>query len=303
MKFTPASVLLACLLLFTFNACKKKDPVPDNPTPTSSQYDFTWSNNPRAEHTVTFTSNAPEGHNVSWKIDTSISTGRLAYHIFKAGGVYNVSMVVDSDFAHMVTKSITVDNPFVSFYYSGTPVVGDTILFHFINGSSGKTFTWDFGDGSTYTGIYPVHVYSAAGFYSIKLRVDNKYDAEGNVKINIINDPKHTHKITGNRLWQLNYKEVYLSGGDSSYTSSETFSITPVNKIAIKVPHIKPFGEMQMGYDPLLSTGNTLVFTNGDRMIYYDHVMDTIYFKGQDRVMKFSANGKAFDLYVTGSSK
>src|ERR1044071_7261064 len=176
MRSTSAIIMIALALstIFFYGCRKKKDDPANGPgDPTTSIYDFSWSANPAAGVAVTFTSTAPEGHNVAWKIDTALSAGRVANHIFPAGGVYYVSMVVDSNFASKLTKSITVDNPYVSCYYSGTQVVGDTIRFHVINGSSGKTFNWDFGDGSTSTDIEPAHIYHTAGNYKIKLRVDN----------------------------------------------------------------------------------------------------------------------------------
>jgi PKD repeat protein len=306
MKFTLfATVIgLALITVFAPGCKKKKDPDPGNTTTPAAKYDFTWSDNPRAGLAVSFKSTAPEGRKLTWKIDTTTTTERMPLHIFQKAGVYNVSMVVDSDFANMVNKTITVDNPFVSFSYTGTPVVGDTIRFHTINGSSATTFNWDFGDGSTSTDTEPAHIYSAEGTYSIKLRVDNKYDAGGNVKIVIINDPLYTYKITGNKVWQFNTRYKYSNGFDTSYTTTENFSINAVDKLTISTPQNATLGSLWLEYNQSLSKGNVLVFANFFTKLYYDHVMDTLYITDYNSgKTNFGGQIVMGERWVTGSSK
>lgn len=61
-------------------------------------------------------------------------------------------------------------------YYIGT--VGSPVTFY-STGSAGSpghpivSYAWDFGDGTTGTGIQPNHVYAAAGTYQVKMTVTN----------------------------------------------------------------------------------------------------------------------------------
>lgn len=226
MKFTPANILLAILLLFTLgSACKKKnDPDPGSPNSTPTT--------PAAK-------------------------------------------------------------PEVGFGYKGSELVGDTTWFFTSNAPAGATFAWDFGDGNKSTEAAPVHIYQNSGIYTIKCRINNQYDAVGISKISVVDDPLYTYKIAGNRTWLLRHKNR-----DSTYTTNTTFSITPVDKIKISMPALdKFFGSIQLKYDQSLSSGNVLVFKQFDCRLYYDHIMDTLYFSDQRET------GKAEYAYVTGSSK
>ena len=55
-----------------------------------------------------------------------------------------------------------------------TAVVSSPVQFLSVVTTNGGTITnrtWDFGDGSTGTGVSPTHVYTATGFYTVTLTI------------------------------------------------------------------------------------------------------------------------------------
>jgi len=72
-----------------------------------------------------------------------------------------------------------------SFTSSNDSIVPDTV--HFQNQSTDAfSYSWDFGDSHTSTETNPVHIYTAAGAYSIILKSYSESQKEWNQKIRSI---------------------------------------------------------------------------------------------------------------------
>jgi PKD repeat protein len=154
--------------------------------------DFTFTPaSPRVFDTVVFDASATKngaaacGQNCgySWNFgDGTGGTGLIANHQYRTVGTYSVILTVtDSRGAQAVAvRPVTVGEgapPTVEFTFSPTqPEPGRTIFF---NASTSKaapgrvltSFSWDFGDGTTASGVSVSHTYAAEGTYVVTLKV------------------------------------------------------------------------------------------------------------------------------------
>ncbi|MFA5295812.1 MAG: DUF3344 domain-containing protein, partial [Methanoregulaceae archaeon] len=133
--------------------------------------------------TVTFTdesTNAP----TSWLWDFGdggTSTGQYPVHEYMSAGTYTVTLTVTngegSDEAvrpdYITVNALTgaPEAAFSSDVTSGT--VPLTVTFTDESTNAPTSWLWDFGDGGTSTGQYPVHEYMSAGTYTVTLTVTN----------------------------------------------------------------------------------------------------------------------------------
>jgi len=113
--------------------------------------------------------------------DGSTGTGATPTHAFSALGTYTVSLVVDDGQANSepatAVVTITTGPPTArpGGPYGGAP--GQVITF---DGSTSSdpdgdplTYRWDFGDGTTATGVMPTHAFAQLGNYTISLVVND----------------------------------------------------------------------------------------------------------------------------------
>jgi mono/diheme cytochrome c family protein len=122
--------------------------------------------------------------------DGNAASGAMPVHTYAAAGTFDVSLVVSdgmSSSAPSVTTA-TISEPVMNLApiahpggpYTGEP--GQAILF---DGSASAdpngdplTYSWDFGDGATGSGVSPSHSYAADGVYSVMLTVnDGEFDS------------------------------------------------------------------------------------------------------------------------------
>lgn len=72
-------------------------------------YSFSFSGTPAAGHTVTFASNAAAGNTFAWSFgDGAMSTDATPAHVFSSNGSYTVSLVLNHDSSHVLTKTVTI---------------------------------------------------------------------------------------------------------------------------------------------------------------------------------------------------
>jgi PKD repeat protein len=165
---------------------------PAGTTPTAS---FTYSPTaPNLNQTIFFnasSSTTPSGTTFTsavWDFgDGSIGSGASPSHAYAVAATYVVRLTMTNSAGQTATttQNVTVaaatggGSPTAAFTYSPTgPRLNQTVFF---NGSgsttpSGTTITsyaWDFGDGSTSTGITPTHAFAAAATYVVRLTVTN----------------------------------------------------------------------------------------------------------------------------------
>ncbi len=132
-------------------------------------------------------STAPPGFFlVEWEWDFGDGTTsdlQHPLHVFPAGGIYPVSLVVYADSAGIIcSDSITQDilvpeRPTVYFTWSPEPTcLGEVTTFFGTSGTFIQDWYWDFDDGNYATVQNPEHTYAAAGTYNVTLFVT---DANG----------------------------------------------------------------------------------------------------------------------------
>ena len=102
-------------------------------------------------------------------------------HAYSSGGTFNVSLTVTDDDGATSTASTTVSvvagnvapTANVNGPYTGN--VGSPVTFDGSGSSDSDgtvvSYTWQFGDGSTGTGVTPTHAYSGAGTFVVSLTV------------------------------------------------------------------------------------------------------------------------------------
>ncbi|WP_428253061.1 PKD domain-containing protein [Gynuella sp.] len=152
-------------------------------------------------------SNDPDGSIISysWEFgDGNVGSSLNPSHTYTVAGVYNVTLTVMDDAgvtdASGTTANITVpvNQPPVADAngpYTGTSGIAVTFDGSGSSDPDGEivTYSWDFGDGSSGTGLSPTHTYSGAGNYSVVLTVtddsgDTDLDAT-TASVDVVNQP------------------------------------------------------------------------------------------------------------------
>ena len=129
----------------------------------------------------------PDGQIVSyvWDFgDGTTGTGDTTTHIFTNAGTYNVQLIVTDDSAASDTFLVTIIvNPGVGNQapvatFTATPTVGAPPLLVSFDATASNdpdgqivSYAWDFGDGTTGTGVTAAHTYNAVGTYTAQLIV------------------------------------------------------------------------------------------------------------------------------------
>jgi PKD repeat protein len=126
--------------------------------------------------------------NMYWSFgDGSSSTQYNPVHTYTQQGTYLVCLTVynnsgcQSSFCDSITIGTQPGPCTPVFYAFPDSTIGNGIVnFGLINncGTTGWTYTWDFGDGTTSTGLYPNHVYQTPGTFYVCV---DAVDANGNV--------------------------------------------------------------------------------------------------------------------------
>ncbi len=119
----------------------------------------------------------------SWSFgDGDSGTGVKPTHTYTAVGTYTIKLTVEdghgnSDSATSTATITAVPEPVAA---PGGPYTGTATEPVTFSGSKstdprgyGLTYTWEFGDKSSGTGVSPVHTYAAAGTYTVSLTVND----------------------------------------------------------------------------------------------------------------------------------
>jgi PKD repeat protein len=118
----------------------------------------------------------------SWDFgDGSSGTGVSPAHVFTSSGTYTVVLTVTNNAGQTATAShvVTVDAPpTASFTAPSTPLTPGSPATFDASSSSDTVGTitgyrWDFGDGSSGTGVNATHVFTSSGTYTVVLTVTN----------------------------------------------------------------------------------------------------------------------------------
>lgn len=156
------------------------------------QFDGTGSSDPNGD-ALTF----------AWDFgDGAMGDGAMPAHAYAADGTYTVTLVVsdgqlDSTPAMVSVEVVTPPANRAPVANAGGPYAGDTATSIVFDGSGSSdpdgdalTFAWDFGDGSTGTGMTPEHSYATAGNYAVSLVVnDGEFDSGPDETMVEVTDP------------------------------------------------------------------------------------------------------------------
>ena len=135
----------------------------------------------------------PDGTVVGWAWnfgDTSTGTGATPQHTYAAAGTYPVSLTVTDNqgATTVVTHNVTVSDlpPVAAFTSTSANVVAsfDATTSTDPDGTV-ASYSWNFGDSSTGTGVTPQHTYAALGTYPVSLTVTDNQGATNTVVQNV----------------------------------------------------------------------------------------------------------------------
>ncbi len=132
---------------------------------------------------VVFTNYSVGGNTFHWDFgDGTTSTEMHPTHTFEDAGEFSVVLTVPGPDGKdaVYSKLITVyDHPVADFDVKPTTVYIPDELVRLYNLSvDGRSYLWDFGDGTTSEETNPSHEYQDEGIYSIQLTVQNEYGCE-----------------------------------------------------------------------------------------------------------------------------
>ncbi len=170
----------------------------------------------------------PDGTIVSYSWDFgdgTTATGVSVQHVYSQDGTYTVTLTVtDDDGATDTTsKTKTVLNrvPIASFTESAETVSSDESI-HFDASESYDpdgtivAYSWDFGDGTTATGVAVDHAYEDDGIYTVTLTVTDDDGATGSATAtkNVLNRPP-VALFTGNATTVMQNEAIDFDASES----------------------------------------------------------------------------------------
>ncbi|MGZ4030270.1 MAG: PKD domain-containing protein [Bacteroidia bacterium] len=156
---------------------------------------------------VTFTNTSTSSGPVTYSWDFgngSTSTLQNPSTTYTAAGSYSVTLIVSQSGCAdtiVVPNQINIQNINVSFV--ATPslsCVGQAISFTDASVPAATGSNWDFGDGNTGTGSYPVHTYTAAGTYTVSLNSSDANSCSGSATGIVKVDPSAVISFTASPL-------------------------------------------------------------------------------------------------------
>jgi len=163
----------------------------------------------------------------------------------------------DSDFIeHLNTKKHTTlpDGPKAEFYAMKTSAqINELIQFYDLSENDPIKWAWDFGDGETSSEQNPLHSYSSAGRYNVKLTVSNVY-------------------------------------GSSTESKSEYIKVTaPAGTYTIEL--YTGYYAAQISWELINNANNNIVAYGGDYGGSYDYYTETVYLNGNYALKCYDSNG------------
>jgi len=211
-----------------------------------------------APFTASFTNSTTPaaGTTYAWSFgDGGTSTATNPTHTYSAPGAYTVRLIATNAAGckDTLVRSAYINISSLNTAFSGPASVcaGSPASFtSTTTPSSGTTYAWNFGDGTTSTAANPTKVYTAGGTYTVRQIATNGFCADTAFQTIVVN-PKPTANFTGNNLngctlphsvtftnFSTNatsYQWSFGDGGTStaanpthSYTAAGTYSVTLV---------------------------------------------------------------------------
>ena len=131
-----------------------------------------------------------QGTTYNWDFgDGTSGTGFSVTHRYLRGGTFAITLRVTSDTgltaqtSRQLTVSTTLPAGSANFVFSPTdPHPGDQVFFNASQSTIvDATYSWDFGDGTTGSGVNPIHVYSLERTFTVTLTVRNSLGQQATI--------------------------------------------------------------------------------------------------------------------------
>jgi|GEM_PF-3180219 len=195
--------------------------------------------------TITLTNTSVGATSYLWDMGDGVtSTLPNPVHTYATSGTYTITLDAAGECgADQFTATVTVSTLPTAGFFSNTPVcLGEPSVF--TNTSSGAySYTWDFGDGDLSTKLHPIHLYAAAGSYTVTLTACNGMGCDAAVgAVEVLPLPTAGFTFTANLLTvtftnsSSNTASYLWSFGDGftstlqnpvhTYTTSGTYTVT-----------------------------------------------------------------------------
>ena len=161
--------------------------VVQNPTPCNLVVDFAWnilSSNPMTVAFQNLSTPLAPTDSITWTFGDGTSSHDVnPTHTYTSGGSYQVCLIVKkypysgtTPCIRYICKTVLVTQPctlVVDFSWNVTGTSPYVVQFHNLSTPLSPTdsITWTFGDGTTSHDVNPTHTYTAAGSYTVCLRI------------------------------------------------------------------------------------------------------------------------------------
>ena len=167
--------------------------------------------------------------------DGSQASGAKVTHSYAKAGKYTVTLTLNDTYNQTTTATTTatITNPAQQpIANPGGPYLGTTGQPIAFNGSASTdpnglslTYAWDFGDGSTGTGVSPSHSYGTAGTYTVKLTVSDSSGLSASASTNAtVTAPTKLTANPGGPYTGIVGTAVQFNGSGSSDPKNETLT-------------------------------------------------------------------------------
>ncbi len=230
-KYTTSGNFTVRLIVTSVNGCKDtiSKPVVVHPMPTPS---FIVNNAGQCQLNNSFvftnTSSAIAPATYLWLFgDGNTSALPNPSHTYNSSGTYLVKLIVTSVNSCRDTFAKTVNVypvPSASFNVNSSSQCLRNNSFVFANTSTISSgtllFQWNFGDGTFANTISPVHSYTVAGTYTVKLIVTTGNGCKDSIDKQVIVHPQSIPSFTANKINQC------LAGNNFQFTNTSTVTGT-----------------------------------------------------------------------------
>jgi hypothetical protein len=264
----------------------KADPVNINSVLFTGYYPFLAGNND-VGYSVNFKGISNKaGSSYYWSFgDSTFSYEINPTHIYKAGNYKVILIVVGPDNSiSTITGPVSVNagNDLNAFISASTLSTTVTFSANIVSGKAPYTYLWDFGDGRGSDIANPVHTYSLAGSYNVKLTVSDSFKSSTQfyniVTGNDISDCAGNFSFskavyTGKRLGLSKTIISYTDANGVIYTSDNAlqpkqsyFLITSIEDFVSDITN-KPVKKVKLKFNCKLFNGKSSITLDGSEVV------------------------------------
>jgi carboxypeptidase T len=174
-----------------------------SPPPVAPAAGFT-SSSPDALGSATTFTNLSTGTDLSFEWDfgdgSPLSSAQDPVHTYSAVDSYTVTLTVTNGLGSDVATGVVeiLAGPEAAFTTSAWTVLGDATVFTNSSTGTALSYTWEFGDDSPLNNEEnPVHIYTAAGSYTVTLTVTNSVGSDvATAEVNVLEAPAASFSAT-----------------------------------------------------------------------------------------------------------